>query len=139
MRKLSLWLAIIASPVIATPALADDFIFFRSPSGNIHCMLMSGDYAAARCDMQTLTQTFSNPPADCDMDWGDAFEIGPNDRKGRVACHGDTVINPQSMQLGYGASATLGDLTCTSEKTGMTCTNARGHGFTIAKARQTLF
>ena len=69
----------------------------------------------------------------------DPLHLGPNDRKGHVVCHGDTVINPDSMELGYGASATLGDFTCTSEKTGMTCTNAKGHGFAIAKARQKLF
>lgn len=134
MFRLTLLLA-----VIATPALADDFIYFHTPSGNIHCMLMSGDYAAARCDMLTLTQTFPRRPSDCDLDWGDAFEVAATDRKGHVVCHGDTVIDPDSMELGYGASATLGDFTCTSETSGMTCTNARGHGFTIAKARQTLF
>ena len=133
MLKLTLCLA-----CLATPAFADDFIYFHTPSGNIHCMLMSGDYASARCDMQELTQSFPNPPKDCDLDWGDAFEVTQNDR-GHVLCHGDTVMNPDSMELGYGASATLGDFTCTSQKTGMTCTNAQGHGFTIAKARQILF
>ena len=144
MPKLFLSMTAIAVPLIAaaigtTAARADDFIFFHSPSGNIHCMLMTGEYASARCDMQSLTATFTKRPADCEMDWGSAFEITPKGRKGHVLCHGDTVIDPQSMQLGYGASATLGELTCTSEQTGMTCTNARGHGFTIAKARQTLF
>ena len=123
----------------ATPTFADDFINFHSPSGNINCALMSGDYAGVRCDMQELTQSFPKRPADCDLDWGDAFEVGRTDRQGQVVCHGDTVINPESMELGYGASATLGDFTCTSEKTGMTCTNAQGHGFTLSKAHQTLF
>ena len=41
--------------------------------------------------------------------------------------------------LGYGLRATLGEITCTSEKTGMTCRNATGHGFSIAKAAQHLF
>lgn len=124
--------------LLATPAFADDFIFFHAPSGNIHCMLMSGDDASARCDMQQLTQSFPVPPRDCDLDWGDAFEVSSTGR-GHVVCHGDTVMDPQSMELGYGASATLGDFTCTSQKTGMTCTNAGGHGFTIAKSRQKLF
>ena len=124
--------------LMATPAFADDFIFFHAPSGNIHCMLMSGEYASVRCDMQQLTQSFPVRPDDCEMDWGDAFEVSTTGR-GHMVCHGDTVIDPQSMELGYGASATLGDFTCTSEKTGMTCTNTNGHGFTIAKARQKLF
>ena len=125
--------------VLSTPALADDFIFFHSPSGNINCMLMSGDYAGVRCDMLEFTPSFRNRPADCDLDWGDAFEVGINDRRGSLSCHGDTVIDPSSMELGYGASARLGEFTCTSEKTGMTCTNAGGHGFAISKATQKLF
>ena len=125
--------------LLATPALADEFIYFHSPSGNIHCMLMSGDDAGVRCDMLELTPSFARRPTDCDLDWGDAFEVGTNDRQGAVLCHGDTVINPDSMELGYGASASLGEFTCTSQKTGMTCTNARGHGFAISKAAQKLF
>ena len=129
----------IALALLATPALADEFIYFHTPSDNIHCLLMSGEFEGVRCDMLELTQSFPRRPVDCDLEWGDAFEVGPADRQGHVVCHGDTVINPDSMELGYGASATLGDFTCLSEKTGMTCQNARGHGFSIAKARQKLF
>ncbi len=128
-----------AFALFALPALADDFIYFHTPSDNIHCVLMSGNFAGVRCDMIALTQSFPKRPADCELDWGDAFGIGPTDRKGYVVCHGDTVISPDSMELGYGASATLGGFTCTSEKTGMTCTNARGHGFAISKASQKFF
>ncbi len=125
--------------LLATPALADVTLYFHSPSGNIHCLLTSGDYAGVRCDMVELTKSFPTPPADCDLDWGAAFAIGRNDPLGQVICHGDTIINPDGMELAYGASATLGDITCTSEPTGMTCSNAMGHGFAIAKARQKLF
>lgn len=129
----------LALALLATPALADEFIYFHTPSDNIHCLLMSGEFEGVRCDILELTQSFPRRPVDCDLEWGDAFEVGPADRQGHVVCHGDTVINPDSMELGYGASATLGDFTCFSEKTGMTCQNARGHGFSISKARQKLF
>jgi hypothetical protein len=129
----------IALALLATPALADDFIYFHTPSDNIHCVLMAGDFAGARCDMLALTQSFPKRPDDCDLDWGDAFEVEPGDRQGHVLCHGDTVINPESMELGYGASASLGDVTCLSERSGMTCTNAEGHGFSISRSRQKLF
>ena len=43
------------------------------------------------------------------------------------------------LTLGYGEAVTLGAFTCRSEKTGMTCTNGLGHGFSIAKAQQRLF
>jgi hypothetical protein len=118
---------------------ADEFVSFHTPSDNIHCVLMSGEYEGVRCDMRELTPSFTERPADCDLDWGSSFGIGPRDTKGYLNCHGDTVISPGSMELGYGASATLGDFTCLSERTGMTCTNDRGHGFAISKARQVLF
>lgn len=122
-----------------TPAFADDLIFFRAPSGNINCLLATGEYPEARCDMRVLTPSFTTPPPDCDLDWGSAFGIGPADRKGYLVCTGDTTITPEAVVLGYGQSLSLGSITCTSEKTGMTCTNPAGHGFTISKANQHLY
>lgn len=130
---------VIALTLIATPAVADDLLFFRSPSGNIHCLIATGDFAQARCDMIELTPSFTTPPPDCDLDWGRAFSVGPSDRTGQLACVGDTVIDPTAIKLGYGETLSLGSLSCTSKKTGMTCTNPAGHGFTISKAKQTLF
>jgi hypothetical protein len=134
MLRMALLLALSASP-----ALAEDFLYFRSPTGNIHCMMASGDYAGVRCDMIALTRSFPKAPADCELDWGDAFEIGPADSKGQVVCHGDTVIDPESVELGYGTSAELDGFICFSEKTGMTCENGSGHGFAISKATQRLY
>ena len=131
--------SIFALALLSSPAMADDLLFFHSPSGNIQCMIATGDWAAARCDMGNLSPTYTTPPADCDLDWGSSFEIGPNDRKGYLACVGDTVANPDGLVLDYGKSVSLDGFTCTSEESGMTCTNAGGHGFSIAKARQKLF
>ncbi len=131
-------LKVAALLLLSAPAFADDFIFFRSPTGNINCMLVSGDYAGARCDLRNFTPSFRARPADCDLEWGDAFEVGSSGR-GFLSCHGDTVIDPGAMVLGYGASTTLGAVTCKSEKTGMTCTNTRGHGFAISRGAQKLF
>ncbi len=122
-----------------TPACADDLLFFRSPTGNINCLIANGDYAAARCDLIELTPSFTTPPPGCDLDWGRAFSISRSDHKGQLACVGDTVIDPNAITLSYGETLSLGSLSCTSEKTGMTCTNPAGHGFTISKAKQSLF
>lgn len=130
---------IVVLTLLGIEARADELVSFHSPSDNIHCVLMSGEYEGVRCDMRQLTPSFTERPADCDLDWGSSFGVGPHDTKGFLICHGDTVIAPNSMELGYGESATLGDFTCLSEKTGMTCTNARGHGFAISKAQQELF
>ena len=124
---------------LAAPARADDLIFFRAPSGNINCLLATGDYPEARCDMRALTPSYTTAPEGCELDWGASFGIGPSNRKGYLVCAGDTVITSDALVLDYGKSLTLGSITCTSEKTGMTCTNPAGHGFTIAKAKQRLF
>jgi hypothetical protein len=124
---------------LAGPAAAQDVVFFQSPTGNIHCAIITGDDAGVRCDMRSLTPTYRTPPPDCDLDWGSSFEIGAQDRKGALACVGDTVQTPDSLVLGYGKAISLGGFVCSSEKTGMTCTNAQGHGFTLSKAKQRLF
>jgi hypothetical protein len=120
------------------PAAADDFVFFRSPTGNINCMLVSGDWNGARCDLFQLTMSYPVRPRDCDLDWGHAFEVGATGQGG-PACVGDTVADPGAVVLDYGKSLSLGGVTCTSASTGMTCTNRQGHGFTVAKARQRVF
>jgi hypothetical protein len=129
----------LAFALLASPALAQDLMFFRSPTGNIGCMIATGDWAEARCDLRELTTKIPPAPADCDLDWGHAFGIGPQDTRGYRICAGDTVADPNAMTLNYGDHIDLGGFRCTSEKTGMTCTNPAGHGFTIAKGSQTLF
>jgi len=125
--------------LLASPAAADEFLQFQSPTGNIHCYIATGDYAEVRCDMIELTPTYRQAPQGCDMDWGAYFTVGLSSRKGALACVGDTAINPDSVVLGYGKSIQLGGFECSSEKTGMTCTNPGGHGFTLSKAKQRLF
>lgn len=131
--------AALALFALAAPAHAqEDYIGFQSPTGNIHCMIWAGDYPGARCDMKELTPSYRRAPAHCDLDWGSSFSVeagGP----GILTCHGDTVIDPRAPVLGYGRSVTLGPISCQSEKSGMTCTNPQGRGFTISKAKQRLY
>ena len=122
-----------------SPAHADELLFFQSPTGNIHCMIATGDDAEARCDMIALMPTYRQPPQDCDLDWGSSFAVGLSSRNGLLACVGDTVIDPGSIVLGYGRTLSLGGFDCSSEKSGMTCTNPAGHGFTLSRAQQRLF
>ncbi len=120
------------------PAAAQDYLAFRSPSGNIACAMWAGEWAGARCDMTELTPSYRRRPADCDLEWGRSFEVDARGA-GYLACVGDSVFDPGAFVLGYGKSVSLGALTCTSKKTGMTCTNGQGHGFSIAKAKQRVF
>ncbi len=123
----------------ATPACADDLVFFQSPTGNIHCLIATGDQAEARCEMVALMPTYREPPPDCDLDWGASFTIGLAARQGQLACVGDTVVMPDSVILDYGRTLSFGGFDCTSDPSGMTCTNPAGHGFTLSRARQQLF
>jgi hypothetical protein len=121
------------------PANAQDFLSFRSPTGNIGCYIATGQFAEARCDLRQYTPSFPRRPASCDLDYGMAFVIGPGDGRGQVACVGDTALDPGAVVLGYGQQISLGGLTCWSDESGMTCTNAAGHGFKVARRGQSVF
>lgn len=125
-------------PLLAVPAAAQDYLTFQAPSGNIHCQIVTGEWSEARCDILEATRSFTRTPSDCELDWGYSFAVGPSGA-GVPICVGDTVADRQSPILGYGETITLGDFACTSERTGMTCTNAYYGGFTVARAGQQVF
>lgn len=138
MRNILAATILLGGAALAGPAAAQDYLAFRSPSGNIHCAIWTGDWASARCDMGELTPTYRKRPASCDLEWGNYFAVDAQG-KGYLACVGDTVYDPGAFTLNYGKSVSLGAFTCTSQKSGMTCTNGQGHGFQIAKAKQQVF
>lgn len=137
MRAIPTLSALVLVAVGAAPAAAQDMASFRSPTGNIHCLMLGGNPAFARCDLRAFTPSYRRP-ADCDLDFGHAFEVASRGYAGPV-CAGDTVIQPGSPVLPYGAAISLGGITCRSERTGMTCTNRDGHGFSVARAAQRVF
>jgi len=112
---------------------------FKMPSNNIFCQYPEQDAASAlRCDVVDVRE-LPPRPADCDFDWGDAFEVGAADASGARICHGDTTRDDTLAVLNYGAVWNMHGVTCTSESTGLTCLNARGHGFRLSRASQTVF
>jgi hypothetical protein len=121
-------------------AAAQDMVQFQSPSGNIHCLMVAdaGGWQGARCDVREGTRSFAVPPADCDLDWGHAFEVPARGAAGPV-CAGDTVANPGGAVIGYGASISHGGVTCTVERTGVRCANVAGQGFALSRAGQSVF
>lgn len=112
---------------------------FRSPTGNIACLFVVEQGTEVRCDLMELNRSFTTPPADCDLDWGDSFSVAESSKRGALVCHGDTVADPEAEVLDYGSTLTYGGITCTSDKTGMTCETRSGHGFTLSRKRQQLF
>ncbi len=124
---------------LTQPALADDYYGFKSPTGNIHCAVYTwAGGAEARCDLIDLTPSYTKAPAGCDLDWGFAFVVGKTG-KGALGCVGDTTIDKANPVLPYGEAVSMGGISCVSAKTGISCTNAQGHGFNVRKAQQKLF
>lgn len=110
---------------------------FRSPSGNIHCSHF--DDGTLRCDILETSAEPPAPPADCDLDWGKAFEMTAGGRRAARICHGDTVIDPAMPALRYGDSWSLGGFSCLSSEQGISCRNARGAGWDLSRAKQQLY
>lgn len=117
---------------LALPATAQaDPQEFQTPSGNIVCML--GPTGAA-CDINEYTYT-PPPPPECGkhLAWGNRFVLEPG-RPATIHCHGDTLRVPGEPTLDYGQSASAGTLTCTSEQSGVKCTDSgSGHYFEVSR------
>ncbi|WP_136645382.1 hypothetical protein [Tabrizicola sp. YIM 78059] len=57
--------------LVAGPAVAEEHVGFRSPTGNIHCAIHAwAGGAEARCDLMELTPSHRKRPAGCDLRWG---------------------------------------------------------------------
>ena len=113
---------------------------FRSPTGNIHCQFSAMDGGASiRCDLRQVSNRSFPRPRNCDLEWGQAFEIAARATRGTPLCYGDTAQDDRLPVLPYGQTWQRSGLTCISEQTGVSCRNARGHGFTLARAAQSVF
>ena len=129
----------------AAAAAQEALVGFRSPSNNIHCQFHgnhegSDDAAAAiRCDIMQISNRAPSRPRDCELDWGQAFEISRKAAAGARICHGDTVMDDRLPALPYGKTWQRHGLTCTSKQGGVTCVNAKGHGFDLSRGAQRVF
>ena len=126
-----------ASAGVSTASAQDGF---RSPTGNIHCQFfaLDGD-AVIRCDLRQVSNRSIPRPRNCDLEWGQAFEISARATRGSPLCYGDTAQDDRLPVLPYGQSWQRSGLTCISEQSGVSCRNPRGHGFTLSRAAQRVF
>ena len=122
----------------ATPAHAVDNIEFQSPSGNITCvMLFFGGKNTANCQIHDFSYQISQDcPASMGADWhqGDNWHLDEgNPNPPYTSCHnGVNTLNPTTLD--YGQTRSLGALICTSEPSGVRCTdNSTGHFFTLSR------
>lgn len=111
---------------------------FQTPSRNVGCLFSSATArrpAYLRCDI--LTGLKPQPTRPCELDWT-GFGIGSSERANPV-CAGDTVYARGARVLRYGERWSRGRFTCVSRRAGLRCTNARGRGFVLARARSFAF
>jgi hypothetical protein len=110
---------------------------FRSPSGNIGCVMFEG---GARCDIRKREWSPPSRPASCpeQVDFGQGLSV-EHTGEASVVCAGDTALDPGATGLGYGEASELGGTQCISRSEGITCANHSGHGFFISTQSYKLF
>jgi hypothetical protein len=108
---------------------------FKTPSGNIACAMHAFSGSFLRCDI--LSGLKPEPSRRCEGDWTGAsmLEI----RKAGPVCAGDTVYDSRAPVLAYGRTWSRDGFRCVSRRTGLTCTNRRGHGFFLSRERWRVF
>ena len=126
--------------VAALPAAPLKFVAFRTPSGNIGCAYahFSGEAPYLRCDIRSGLKPRPRPSRPCDGEYGDSLSMAGTGRAHPI-CHGDTTFDPAARVVRYGTSIRLAPFACTSRVTGLTCTNASGHGWFLSRESYRLF
>ena len=127
-----------AAPSEAAPTTVYDLSRqrgFQTPSGNIACL--GADYGRGpylQCEIGSQL----NPPPDvvCDFDWTGATMSGTGSAS--PLCASDTMrgeLGADPEVLAYGETWVAGPFTCSSEDTGLTCTNGDGGRLFLSRAR----
>jgi len=128
--------AALCALALAGAVSAHAFVQFKSPSGNIGCVLDKRD--GVRCDIREKSWAAPPKPSWCDVDWGGGVQVGRRKRASFV-CAGDTVLGADRT-LSYGSSIRRGRFECFSRRTGMRCVNHRTHhGFRLSRQHAVRF
>ena len=110
-------------------------ISFRTPSKNIYCQYAAGlgSPPYLRCDIRSGLHNPAPGPHRCvEGVYGQSVGMTKT-AAARVLCISDTTYNPQARVLAYGRSWSFNGFRCVSRSSGLTCTNARGHGFFLSR------
>ena len=100
---------------------------FRSPSGNITCVISTESGGFAQCELRSKR-------------FGGGFMVPAAGRVSRYDVAPDDDVAGRRFVLAYGSTTRLSVFACTSRQRGMTCRNTRTHhGFTISRQRQSVF
>jgi hypothetical protein len=112
---------------------------FRSPSGNISCLFLSGSPTLlckiAHADYAKQLQDRCMGPTGAGVDWH-GFELSAA-RKGAIVCSGGALYpgtdRPNYVTLPYGKTWRQKMFSCSSRVTGVNCSNPNGHGFFLSR------
>jgi hypothetical protein len=142
---LALVLVSIAASVGFGTAHAARFGSFKTPSGNIVCGY--GDVSSARnasigCGIESgLRPAPKNTCHDLDYS-GKRMSLRSTGAAVIDLCAGDPgpfLLADKAPVLRYGSSWRGATITCTSRRTGLTCTNRSGHGFFMSRTHSYRF
>ncbi|MCR8549309.1 hypothetical protein M4578_15875 [Salipiger sp. P9] len=126
---------LLAGLCLAGPAMAD-VSPFRTPSDNIRCWVGTGEGPPdLSCEIVAFTGTPNVArPASCAGPWGHKYVLlarGPATMECGAPVRGKSATGVDVAP--YGVSADWGGISCISERTGLTCRNADGHGFLLSR------
>jgi hypothetical protein len=129
MRALAVALVLCVGLAVPLAAGAASPQAFSTPSRNIGCVYFAPEL---RCDIRNGLSPKAPRPRGCPSftDWGQGLTLGA--RSAGIVCAGDTALGAPNV-LAYGRTWHRGSITCTSRATGLTCRNARGHGFFLSR------
>ncbi len=113
-----------------TSAAADRPVTFALPSGNIACEMSA---AGVVCTIGSFTYA---PPQVTGCDAGAGHVVRLDADGFAFQCEDDGVPDlGATVELAYGERQTVGGYTCASGTDGVTCTDAAGVGFRLARAQ----
>lgn len=122
--------ALVATPA---PARAETYYRFQSPSGDIGCAMGSlGNKAFASCEV--IDHASAAPPRDrCEGNWGDRITLNQGTPP-TLVCSPDALRTSDLPALSFGSAWPVNTISCVSEPTGITCTDAAtGHYFRVSR------
>jgi hypothetical protein len=101
---------------------------FDTPSGNIHCVLAR---ALLLCEIGSRLQP--QPDGTCETPSAWLGVILPNVGGATPECSSHTAVGVSAPTLDYGDRWERAGISCDSESTGLTCTNAIDNGFFLSR------
>ena len=130
--------AALAATIATASSAASRVPGFRTPTGNIRCLYVTGSSNTILCSISRASyaqqlQGRCMGPIGAGVDWH-GFSLGAS-KKGAILCTGGILYagRPSYATLPYGKSFRRGAFTCTSRLAGVTCRSRSGHGIFVSR------